>query len=103
MSAPHVISIVPVPTLRRQAPVAVRCVACGALTEARPDATSLLKRGDFGLVAEWRRCSCGAFMRSARVARMPAPEPYARATAPEADAAGAVGIDADAPLAPRER
>jgi len=54
------------------AAVPVTCCACGDKFVAAPEATSLQPRGDYAIVAEWRICACGAFVRSERITRMDA-------------------------------
>ena len=44
-----------------------RCLACGTLIDARPEAETLRVRGAFAIVVQWRICACGAFARTQRV------------------------------------
>jgi ribosomal protein L37E len=44
-----------------------RCLACGTLIDAVPEAETFRRRGAFALVVQWRICACGAFARTQRV------------------------------------
>jgi hypothetical protein len=51
-----------------------RCLACGIVIDAQPEAETFRLRGAFAIVVQWRVCPCGAFARTQRVRRRPAPQ-----------------------------
>jgi hypothetical protein len=49
-----------------------RCLGCGTLIDAEPEAETFRSRGRFAIVVQWRICPCGAFARTQRVRRLSA-------------------------------
>ncbi len=47
-----------------------RCLACGTLIDALPEAETFRRRGAFAIVVQWRICTCGAFARTQRVRKL---------------------------------
>ncbi len=47
-----------------------RCLACGTLIDAEPEAESMKRRGAYAVHVSWRVCPCGAFARTQRVSKL---------------------------------
>jgi hypothetical protein len=59
-----------------------RCLACGNLIDAEPEAETFRLRGAFAIVVQWRICTCGAFARTQRVRKLASPAVVGQSSLP---------------------